>query len=1539
MKKLVDKFPFFLKKSSDSNFYKSEFVFNEQFKEIYNDLFQVYESFHLQKRLMVWRSQSEAYNYSINFIANYPYLKSVTCYKNNEVIYTKSYSYEDNVSTFTYIYDGSSQTIIPTDKFKIMVETYEEYSLVKGFPENNISQGNIYDHDSSLDSFGVLNNIPRKTYRKVHQLNNNTYYIYKGSNIINFDKLTIKDINDSPDFQVFNTQQLIDYYKKTEFPFNNEETEDDYHYMNRIINYISYIHDYPLPVLEIWKIYGLPLEQISLINRERYLCKMFEENRHLNENGTYDETWKPHKWEHKDLMCGKRKEDIFFFANVNNSSPIQSRPVKFNFQFFNEFARKVTNNYYIAVYVKINDGTEREFERFLNCYPDDAKTYIDTSVRGFSWIINTDDFPGIDDGAFSFDFVFRAYEDLDDLTELNNNYIESDIIRITIKGCNNADLYVDCVTGNDNNPGTATQPLRTVTRAIQKLEGYNNVIVLVNKNKRFYIDDVLKINESCSIISCPKDAVIYQNNGFEIFRVFQDNHLYLQNIILKHKCCEMYAKADDFINSNTMNYPLKLTIPDWVCKINTKIVMSSDTYNFYTHHDYTVGGILSTEDGATRLSNATVELYNSNDDLLDTTTTNNNGEYTFTNRFTTPGTYNFTVRYPETKRYCNSETTYQAIVELMPTLLTATTQEKILIDDPFTVTYNVKDYYNLPVTTGTLKLYEGNTLLKTINNGSALSYTPASDGLHTYRLVYTNDGYVTSEVSFKVNVVKYHTEVFLMGEGKSTYLTTENIPITGVLMDERETPLANMPLKLYRDDTLITTLTSNNKGEVSWTGKLPKGKHTLHLEFAATHKYYACSSNGYRVRVRETPIADINLYLYPDHKVLLSKATSIPVHVYATNRQGEPISTSFKIWDTYSNSCEINERDTYTTGNDGWWSGNIPTQAIVQCEGTYLQAISTIDEDVYSNIAHIMYTAEPPLTVTGDIYTREQFYSYSDDVIHVEGYLLDNEDDGYPVPNEPITVKMLNAETDTVIATKTLTTDLLGEFETTFTTNRTVRGHDLLFKVEYNAVAKKYTGFEASCVVEFKQLATTVHSENVAIVEGDYITIDGSVIDENNRPADTGTVTVTLDGETYNLPITENGEFTVTIEDILDVGTYNAPIQFNLNDYYKASSKTITVDVNEVNPTLTLTESYYSYNNETIRLSGSLLTEDNDPVSDKFTVKAYVNNSLIETFNLTSDSEGLFSADYKTKSSHRGKDVIFKLEYYKRNGAYLVCETEATLEFKQLTTTISANAVAVTSGQKVRLTGSVIDENNLPVDTGSVKVTFDGTEYTASLSQGNFQVTVDKLLTPTNYTATVLFVENTYYKTSTKNITVTVSKITPILNVGKDHTLIIEEPYTIPYNLALPTITDRISANIPVTGTLKLQKTNNTTITTINLGEELEVVFQDKERLETKLAYSGNNYVAAITVTGIILKITNPSIRIYDKENGSWDITLVDEFPSNTSSYGEEDYLIRTEYLSDGNPKLTITDDPDYDPSGAGADDIILIDNDDEDSDVVLEDE
>ena len=222
-------FPYFFDKSETSNFFKSQSVTNNQLIKVYQAIHDVYESLSLNKKCLIWKTQNEEYNYTINFVANYPYLKSVNCYKNDVLIYSEEYLEEDNVSSFSYSYESSEDIeitdetpIIPQDTFHIIVETHDEYIIKKGFPENDEPIGDIYDHDESLDEIGAFNNIPRKTYIPTNdyanteppyndRLSEDDYHHYKPYYLI------IKDIQ--TDFEINRFEFMIDIAFQSEFSF------------------------------------------------------------------------------------------------------------------------------------------------------------------------------------------------------------------------------------------------------------------------------------------------------------------------------------------------------------------------------------------------------------------------------------------------------------------------------------------------------------------------------------------------------------------------------------------------------------------------------------------------------------------------------------------------------------------------------------------------------------------------------------------------------------------------------------------------------------------------------------------------------------------------------------------------------------------------------------------------------------------------------------------------------------------------------------------------------------------------------------------------------------------------------------------------------------------------------------------------------------------------------------------------------------------------------------------------------------------------
>ena len=584
LRNMIEKYPYFFDKRPISNFYKITKVYNENFELMYNDLFKTYESFHLNKRLTIWKEQTVPYDYKIHFLTSFPSLKTVKVFKNNKLIYKEEYTEEENKDNFYYIYDvkysknnalklyayqctscgriyfdyelpvtcecgeakyvpiepymctecgeiyfssnnltdctinnhtdsleevsiykyrkcgevyfgvnppdecskcyeDENNTIhtklgnttigntlnandtyviddnsvdyteygdynlkvivkdsndnylpnvfvnltlennsydgytnengvviipnlisgtynmditcegykdytttlnipdcisscevtpiiidkyeeqsvcdtpydyvlpqIPDDEFIMVVETYDEYELVKGFPENDYTfveynrllkeskiAPNVFDHDYSLDMIGVLNNIPRKEYRVID--------------------------NDSD-------------YPYTEPPFNNRTTEDDYHYIKRMIEYNlrlwcmkeefynteeydsrEFIEWFNPVTLELWKIYGIDSQ---LINRERYLLKVFDENKHpFDEVTELVKCWTPEPWEHKDKFCdGSSTYGEYLFVNSSTVRPIRNENVDFNFIILNSLGEPVEEEIKVDVYKIKEDGTK-----------------------------------------------------------------------------------------------------------------------------------------------------------------------------------------------------------------------------------------------------------------------------------------------------------------------------------------------------------------------------------------------------------------------------------------------------------------------------------------------------------------------------------------------------------------------------------------------------------------------------------------------------------------------------------------------------------------------------------------------------------------------------------------------------------------------------------------------------------------------------------------------------------------------------------------------------------------------------------------------------------------------------------------------------------------------------------------------------------------------------------------------------------------------------------------------------------------------------
>ncbi len=493
LKTLLNMFPSFLNKNEGSNFYKSQYVNNEMFRDLYQSLFDVAESFRLDKRLFIFREQNTAYEYTIHFQANFPNLKNVTIYKNDDVIYSESYSYDDNEDTFEYDYihstlndveDETLANIIPSDKFKLVVETYDEYYLVKGFPENDTKQNDEFDHDESLDEIGALHNIPRKKYL-----------------IVNSD----------------------DLYPSTEPPFNNCGTEDDYHYMQRIIEYMIRYHTTPLPVLEIWKLYGI---DATMENREKLLLKVFDETKHPfdNETGLVGD-WAPEPWEHKDKWCNyEQVGGKFLFITPETNTPIVNNDLLLNFRILDAFGKEIEENYTYTI--KLQDtiiATDITENNFII-----SKSYLNTS------------------GEFTINVV---------CLNKSRNVVGDETVYIKVRGCSDADWYVS-PDGSDNNDGmTIETPFKNIYKALQSVKSNANLIACASGN--YSVTQRMSVPQSTVLIGCG-DVNIINNNTLEFFRLYKKKSLNIQNITLKHEDISTEVINEKFVNMGNTELFVKI---------------------------------------------------------------------------------------------------------------------------------------------------------------------------------------------------------------------------------------------------------------------------------------------------------------------------------------------------------------------------------------------------------------------------------------------------------------------------------------------------------------------------------------------------------------------------------------------------------------------------------------------------------------------------------------------------------------------------------------------------------------------------------------------------------------------------------------------------------------------------------------------------------------------------------------------------------------------------------------------------------------------
>ena len=1300
---LLERFPYFLSRDGDSNFVKSESVFNNWFQELYNDMFIAYCNHHLSKPVLIWKTQEADYEYTIHFTVVLENLKSVVVYKNGVEVYREDYSYEDNVGSFYYTYDDTcTEDLIPSDSYLCSVETYEEYSLVKGFPENdpteyiststsvcddlstdlnirtsvpnlkhvtvkkdsetlidsydNIdetlnlgtptlyetvhilvktedkmeyyekrwSKHNSYDHDSSLDEIGVGYSMPRKTYSYNHREWQDTFY------------------------------------PNTEPPWNNRYTEDDYHYMNRMITYASLYHTTPLPILELWKLFGV---EATMENRNDLLCKMYEESLH-------DPNWKPvDDYTHKNLQeAGVDDEDSIrlLFVSVDNSSPFEGVSVYFSLSLYDRYFDLVDMvGGVLEVYSRTGDG---------------SSVLVDTVTTGdlSSWVLDTGDL----DGATA--YSFKYYNSLDDYNN-HNVSAESDEVFITVKGCDDADIYVSTV-GDDSNTGTIDAPVKTVEKALSMVEDDKNIIFLSKGD--YPLKGTLPIIRDCTLAHCYNGDANLVSPRNSVFNISPNSVLNLIRVDSWFGDSVYRASSDVHRNTSRTGLPHEVIING----DNTRIplVVSLDTLTGYPSEDLILTGSLMTRDGVI-VTGKEISVEVGGIDYK--TITDKDGRFSLNLGKQSIGVLDVMVDVYTDTVYRGVSEAFSVVISKEPTVLGVVSDyQSYKVGHTATVTCTLLDSSNEAISG--VSVSDGVSTVVTGDDGTAVftySITEAGTTTHTYTYtgseVYESS---TGTVSY-VTTEKTPTKITLVWD-KTTYYPTDKATLTVGLVDDNENGLGGATLNLGTE-----TITLDNNGYSTLTYSSDKSyTEELNFSYDGDGDYVACT-NSTTFTVDKYPC---NLSL--SRPEVFYEDEPVTFKVTVTNTVTNELVEGVTVKEIYHAGTSVTGADgvadiTYIADDSSW--GRDPSLT-VQKIITYYFILA--ENDVYtSNVVKGMAQATDNRGLTFSLDTSSTLFVEED----FEYYITVKDSSENLIPDIPV----CDGETTVLtgsdgVATFTYSSPVITVLERTYTYGNystvlgsRVNGLDGDINVSYDK--SEYLGGETvnvtgSVSISDSHVGHVLHAEGIKIlISSDYTKAGG-----------TWSEFATIDAD---------GGFTGSFVADTTLGGHRVGFMMDTNDYYEFSRRAYgydTVEAPKMGTVLSASSDKSSYGvGESATVSVTLKDSDGNlinsvAISDGVTSLSTVDGVTVFTYSC--DSVGVVEKSYSF-----GGDSTYESSTV--SVSYSVVDSSVTPELS-----LSADSLVGESGDTLSLsvasnlssgTVSLVDAYDTSTVYGSVSVGGDGT--------------------------------------------------------------------------------------------------------------------------------------------------------------------------------------------------------------------------------------
>ena len=436
-------------------------------------------------------------------------------------------------------------------------------------------------------------------------------------------------------------------------------------------------------------------------------------------------------------------------------------------------------------------------------------------------------------------------------------------------------------------------------------------------------------------------------NVMEDYNTDNITHDTLEIVLEENTDVEIPLGSLEFNKIVSFNAVIDITHDQPVIQFPGSLELTVETDNYIDSTVYCT--VIYKDDTGVLLTRETVKLRDGST-ILDTSTTDDEGVATFEYTPTQDKEYHFNV---VSEDGLTSNYVTKTIVKHSVNITSTTNKNLVYIPSTFIFSGIVSSDYGI-MENATLKIMNNNEIIGTAYTNSLGEYSREIEcnNVSEYNLkaVYEGNSTHYSSNSSYVNVVarKLNTNITI-NTNKNTVYYSQTVTINGVLKDELGNKISGAIVKLYNDNTQVTSSTTNNNGEYSFTRNWSLGSYSFKVVYDGDSTHTGITSSTKNVTMSKAPTS-ISTTL-PDE---IHAGDILPIKVVSSYGSFNPSSVTVKMYNYGSWRDNPIKTETLTQKDaNGNFNFTIPTYSsnyydiVINYDGNNNYAASSKEGSIY----------------------------------------------------------------------------------------------------------------------------------------------------------------------------------------------------------------------------------------------------------------------------------------------------------------------------------------------------------------------------------------------------------------------------------------------------------------------------------------------------------------------------------------------------------------------------------------------------------------